>query len=532
MALIIVSATQAERPASSVRCNPCGAGSSGDWFKRTILEMAIGGRNDDRGPLIDVNRTVGHLKAAGLNSDRDFGRITGAVSRRERKIAAKKPLIIATPTVDIGYNFVKYAKARQNLDFVVFTARYSDEFWQRLGRTGRVLGKPEQTFMSDAVALVSAEALGKIQKVIGDSSSCLTRDQLKQLLVDTKVFSQKPFLHEYISSYSILESFRPLYELRKQMRSEERVKDVFERVRVLFAPTSKKGYKHYVASLGRFHALQAAVRGEYSERLTHEFLSTAYFWRKGTEQHSADENIFSNFRKQLQAKNPKSITQIKNYISEEYFALASLFSFRDSFQSLLCAVYDPNNIFSDHEEVIYYDLLHLLKYYDLSWYKEFQDFKANCNEVNQAQEADLYCRVNRSKSKEESLTVSFSLISDLEPELFKRRYCGKPIAIQGFRLQATQGKNSLIISLPLKLTEAIQDRYITCLLVPEQGGESGEIQGRTRDMQISFTSVFVVFPDSKELKFKAILGTNTYLIGARIQKYLYALEKKIEYWIC
>ena len=51
-------------------------------------------------------------------------------------------------------------------------------------------------------------------------------------------------------------------------------------------------------------------------------------------------------------------------------------------------------------------------------------------------------------------------------------------------------------------------------------------------MQISFTSVFVVFPDSKELKFKAILGTNTYLIGARIQKYLYALEKKIEYWIC
>ena len=125
--------------------------------------------------------------------------------------------------------------------------------------------------MSDAVALVSAEALGKIQKVIGDSSSCLTRDQLKQLLVDTKVFSQKPFLHEYISSYSILESFRPLYELRKQMRSEERVKDVFERVRVLFAPTSKKGYKHYVASLGRFHALQAAVRGEYSERFDWDF---------------------------------------------------------------------------------------------------------------------------------------------------------------------------------------------------------------------------------------------------------------------
>ena len=58
-ALIIVSATQAERPASSVRCNPCGAGSSGDWFKRTILEMAIGGRNDDRGPPGNVLLDVG-----------------------------------------------------------------------------------------------------------------------------------------------------------------------------------------------------------------------------------------------------------------------------------------------------------------------------------------------------------------------------------------------------------------------------------------------------------------------------------------
>ena len=54
LALIIVSATQAERPASSVRYNPCGAGSSGDWFKRTILEMAIGGRNDDRGLIFVI----------------------------------------------------------------------------------------------------------------------------------------------------------------------------------------------------------------------------------------------------------------------------------------------------------------------------------------------------------------------------------------------------------------------------------------------------------------------------------------------
>lgn len=482
--------------------------------------------------LIDVNRTVGHLRTAGLESDRDFGRITGAVSRQERKISTKKPLIVATPTVDIGYNFVKHAKARQNLDFVVFTAKYSDEFWQRLGRVGRILGKFEQNVVSDAVALVSLETLEKIRKFITDSSKSFPREQLKQLLANTKAFSQKPFLHEYISSYSILESFRPLYELRKQMRSEERVRDVFERVRELFAPMSKKGYKHYVGALGRFHALQTALRGEYSDRLIREFLSTAHFWIRNIEQKSVDENIFANFRRQLQAKNPQSIEGIRNYVSEEYYALASLFSFRDSFQSLHCAVHDPHNVISDYEDVVYYDLFHLLKYYDLYWYKTLKDFKVNCCEVSYVQEADLYCRINRAKDKEENLTISFNLKSNLESDLFKRRYCGKPIAIQGLRLQANQGKDSSTIPLSPQLTDSIRDRYITCLLVPEQGGEAGEIQGRTKDIQMPFPSILVTFPNSKETKFKAILGTNAYLIGARIQKYLYALEKKTEYWIC
>jgi CRISPR-associated endonuclease/helicase Cas3 len=483
--------------------------------------------------LIDVNRTVGYLKASGLNSGRDFGRITGAVSRRERKIAAKKPLIVATPTVDIGYNFVKYAKARQNLDFVVFTARYSDEFWQRLGRTGRVLGKSEQNFASDSVALISTEALGKIQRSIGDPLSSLTREQLKQLLVNTKVFPQKPFLHEYISSYSVLEAFRPLYELRKQTRSEDRVKDVFERVREIFAPKSKKGYKHYVAALSRFYTLQAAVREEYSDRLIREFLNTANCWLTGTEDNVVKESTLAQFQNQLKVKNPKYLEIIRKYVSEEYYALASIFSFRDSFQSLSCAVYDPYSVISDHEVIVYYELFHLLRYYDLNWYKSLEAFRANCSELGPIQQADLYCQVNRSKDKDENLTISFSLITS-EPDLdsFKHRYCGKPIAIQGLRLQATQGKDNRVIPLSPQLTNAIQDRYITCLLVPEQGGESGEIQGRTRDIQMPYPLVLVTLPNSKETRFRAVLGTNAYLVGARIQKYLYALEKKTEYWIC
>jgi len=61
-----------------------------------------------------------------------------------RKVAAQKLLILATSTVDVGFNFEREATTqRQNLDWLIFSARDRFAFWQRIGRVGRVLGKPQ-----------------------------------------------------------------------------------------------------------------------------------------------------------------------------------------------------------------------------------------------------------------------------------------------------------------------------------------------------------------------------------------------------
>ncbi|PMB17609.1 type I-D CRISPR-associated helicase Cas3' [Fischerella thermalis CCMEE 5319] len=488
--------------------------------------------------LIDVNRTVTNLKRIGLTAIKDFGRITGAVSSTERKLSAKKPLIVATPTVDIGYNFVKQAKTRQNLDFIIFTAKYGDEFWQRLGRTGRILGKEEQDFVSEAIALVSVETLLKIKNFEADLSKQINREQLKEILFISQAFPQKIFLHEYISSYAILESFRPLYELRKQMRNSERIEEAFELVRELFAPNSKKSYRHYIYQLFRFNSLQASVsylknsqKGNFTDILIKEFMSVANYWYSATENFEVDETTFSQFKQSLTKGNSRSLAEIKNYVLEEFYALHSLFTFRDSFQSLTCAVYDPSHIITDNNDIVYYDLFNLLKYYDLTWYKSFKDFLSVYKESSvTVQFADLYCRVDRHKAKEENLIISFSLESQITQEIFKRRYSDKPVAIKGFKI-ITSRLDGSVFPLSPKLNECIKEKYITCLLVPEQGGGAGEIQGRTRDMQIRLPSIIVTFPDSRNANYKGVLGTNAYLVGARIQKYLYALEKKTEFWI-
>ncbi|BAZ67344.1 hypothetical protein NIES4106_20990 [Fischerella sp. NIES-4106] len=488
--------------------------------------------------LIDVNRTVTNLRRIGLTATKDFGRITGAVSPVERKLSAKKPLIVATPTVDIGYNFVKQAKTRQNLDFIIFTAKYGDEFWQRLGRTGRILGKEEQDFVSEAIALVSLETLLKIRNYKAGFSKSINREQLNNIFFNSQAFHQKIFLHEYISSYAVLESFRPLYELSKQMRNSERIEEVFELVRDLFAPNSKKSYRHYIYQLSRFNSLQASVysfkasqKGNPTDFLIKEFMSVANYWYNATDNFDIDEANLYKFKQSLKKGNFQSLEAIKNYILEEFYALYSLFRFRDSFQSLTCAVYDPSHIITDNDDIVYYDLFHLLKYYELTWYKSFKDFSSFYKESSvKVQFADLYCRVDRHRAKEENLIMSFDLETQINQEIFKRRYCDKPIAIKGFKIIASRLEGS-VFPLSPKLTESIKEKYVTCLLVPEQGGGAGEIQGRTRDMQIHFPSIIVTFPDSRTANYKGVLGTNAYLVGARIQKYLYALEKKTEFWI-
>lgn len=90
-------------------------------------------------------------------------RITGPTPQESRATATSAPLVLATPTVDLGYNFAgRGRKTRQALDRVWFRAPTLDRFWQRLGRAGRVLGRPTNTVPSHAVAALPTHVLERL----------------------------------------------------------------------------------------------------------------------------------------------------------------------------------------------------------------------------------------------------------------------------------------------------------------------------------------------------------------------------------
>lgn len=107
-------------------------------------------------------------------------RITGPTPPEHREAAQRARLVLATPTVDLGFNFAGSGdKDRQPLDRVAFTAPTLDRFWQRLGRAGRVLCKRRRDVPSRALALIPGAVLGALPE-----EGEMSRAELRGRLID------------------------------------------------------------------------------------------------------------------------------------------------------------------------------------------------------------------------------------------------------------------------------------------------------------------------------------------------------------
>ena len=153
--------------------------------------------------------------------------------------ATARSLILATPTVDIGYNFEKLNKARQNVDFVICDARYGDELLQRIGRAGRVLGKDEIAIPSRAYAILPPDAARTLAAYDGQT---LTRSEFAQIVAGCQYLPPKHTLTGYIRTHAITECFWPIFQLGKMMPADlqDEMQALFDRVRDIFAPGSRR----------------------------------------------------------------------------------------------------------------------------------------------------------------------------------------------------------------------------------------------------------------------------------------------------
>ena len=484
------------------------------------------------GYLYKVNRMYVGLRRD-ISEDR-MRRITGAVPIEERRSAVKYPLIIATPTVDIGYNFKKGDKPRQNIDILYFEALDGAELVQRLGRVGRVLGKPQTDIPSHAFGFVGGKLLTELQK---RGQEEFDRAEFSELV--KSVMGVNNAFYAYISSWGMLEAFRPIYELYRTTHRDYRwmVDNLYAKVKEVFVPESEispEKLRWRIRWFDTCERLNLIIEederdSDYSRMLWRRAAWRYIKWRAWEDDKLDElEELPDERRKDLINKVARfQRKRLIPFVKREYTVSKALFHFRDSFDGPRCNIYDPDHIFQSESNYTSYDLLHVLNWYEfeLMSRREFKEatgswgeYDAICLKVTGFREQRAHVRYRWDKP-------------DMSKEQFDRLYVGRPVCVRDIEIELFYRKSGMEHVIPLdgRIKDRIKWEYIPALILKFDNRwalmeylETAHLQARD----------LIVTLQEGEVGYLIITGTQAYLVHAELRsrwrQHAEALELKPE----
>lgn len=493
-------------------------GSLADWItasRQHLVDQVLKERLDGAiisGSLATINDVYALLRP--MLAETHLGRITGPEPEEERLRATGRSLILATPTVDIGYNFVKLDKTRQSLDFIVCDARFGDELLQRVGRAGRVLGKPDTAIMSWAVAALSPNAAGALAPYDGQT---LTRIEFADLVNRCPQLPPKHNLQGYIRTHAITESFWPIFQMNKVMPDElqHEMEELFNRVRTLFAPQSRRSMKSLQCFFRKYEHREQWLNQTRNSPIPQN-LDTAkqvadwLAWLDQNQVRPDPTSIMSYLGQILGQKAQQNALQA--FVRSQVATTRALFSFRDSFQGPTAVIYDPRYLFSS-QTVNRYDFFHLIRNYRLSLPMTQSEFARRCQPTELR--GDFYLKLL--ERREPKIVLDLVFESECDRVDFERRWCGAPVAVTGIRLQARNpGGDVLAGTLDEQSVTAVAQRYLIMLIVPPD--DRGAMLGRLRNSGLREQRLVVRFPDGTvDEEYWVFLGTTAFHAHAELQ---------------
>jgi CRISPR-associated endonuclease/helicase Cas3 len=458
-----------------------------------------------------VNKAYASLR--GVLAESRMGRITGPEPAEERAGATERALILATPTVDIGYNFAKKNKDRQNVDFLVCDARYGDELIQRIGRAGRVLGKRHTEQLSRAIALLTPDAA---QTLAADDGRTFSRADFARIVEECGHLPPKHSLTGYIRTHAITESFWPIYQISKVLPQDDQaeIDALFERVRGIFAPSSRRTPGGLRAFFGKLEArrrwLHETQKGsipldEHTARQVADWL----VWLDPKTGRVDPFDLLPNLGYIL--GDAEQQHALRTFVQSQVSVTLALFAFRDSFQGPTAVLYDPQHLLSS-QTINTYDLLHLVGNYRLSPPLSRREFKQRFGET----ELKGAFYVQLVGPREPRLILELVYDSGDEPEDFERKWCGAPVAPAGIRIQAREpGGDVLAGALDRRIAETLVDEPLPMLIVPPD--IEGAMIARLRGTNLWSRRLNVRFPDgSVETGYRALVGTAAFHAHAEL----------------
>ena len=436
------------------------------------------------------------------------GRITGAEGRESRQAAQYQPLILATPTVDIGYNFEKRQKDRQNIDFLFFDGMYQDDFIQRVGRVSRTLGKTILDVPGFAYAVTDQ---GVVQALTQSGQECYERSEFTALIKEK--LPPKNDLQAYIRSYAITEAFYPISQLEKIMppELEKLLSQVFQRVKSVFAPGSKRTYGG-ISQYIREYEEQRRLLVDGDNQKLRKYLGR--FVNETANQSATSSQIDSLYTIMQQRQELKQ--QVLDFVQGKFELTHALFNFRDAFEGPKASVFDPDRLLSE-QRITTYDLFHLISNFQYQLHE-----KKRFEELIEQPAPTSECYLELQDFRRPRCFIGLYYETEYPKADFEQRYCNEPRALKNLKVTLNVPGN-LPVPVDPQIYTVLQEKFIPCLIVKRK--DRGPLISLVRKRNL-FSRTLVVQNADSEDEYPIVLGTAAFFAYAELYGYFCMKEKK------
>ncbi|MEO9028790.1 MAG: type I-D CRISPR-associated helicase Cas3' [Ktedonobacteraceae bacterium] len=454
-------------------------------------------------------------KIYGGKSSPYTGRLTGAEQAQWREQHKYAALLMATPTVDIGYNFSRPGKLRQSIDFLFFDARSSDECIQRLGRAARILGKPICTIPSKVYAIVPDELLQGLQQVCERDGNKLERGALNALI--NELLPQKNGIYAYIRSGAIAEAFLPLYHMNKALASNDKqqAEELYQAISHIYGTKNKRSFASLAWNIQKYLKIKALLPNLLKEAKSKRFGVASVIVHTIDKQPEIDLAALDSITEArayeventlLQHKKLVKAEVKRRYELEEYYVTATRFNFRDHFQPPLALAHDPEGFLSTAEYTTY-SALHIVQNYQADWY-DAQHYAGAADNAGQRFDKQFQLCCELRKSREQRLHLYFKLAhTALTKSQWEERYCSQLAAADGLKLQSDDGP------VPAEINALFEQNYVTFYAVPAIGPEGLALVRLTKITSLFLNRLRVEFGDEGEHEYMFVVGTAALLVA-------------------
>jgi len=205
-----------------------------------------------------------------------------------------------------------------------------------------------------------------------------------------------------------------------------------------------------------------------------------------------------------------------------YFIEKARFTFRDSFQPPQALIFDENHLHSS-KEIAHYDALHILKYYQATFYASPEEWEQKTGKVAPDDtNAPAYCQLLQLRRSPLQVGLQLDATAYTKNE-WEEQFAYRVTALHGMEVVALKDHHGLDST----LQDLVRTQFVPAFVALNDAGSAAasEVYRLRKRARIFPLKLDITFCDKGTCSYLVILGTMAFQVAAEISRRVIIIDR-------